>query len=110
MKFFYKTVYYADGSRPQYDKHSVSEFCCREMGEAHNEDLITLGDDYNTSTKVCINSKEVCGYDYYDRHTPINFCPFCGEKLEAGEAGRVNRKRVEKEVVHKQSEWVDEPL
>lgn len=61
------------------------EFCCDDMQEAWGGSYgcITAGDvnEYEMNA-ICISDVSVYPEGSYTKSLPINFCPFCGEKIE----------------------------
>ena len=57
-------------------------FCCEEIRKAWDENFLQFGaadcDDKTTNGRVCINKRAWESSE----STSINFCPFCGTKIE----------------------------
>lgn len=94
MKIEYKTTLDISG-----EPCNVSEVrhmpCCSEMGKAYacdgDYDCMSFGDESGQGKAAIFLTSEEFGY-YGDRTTnyhKIDFCPFCGAKIECEEVERI---------------------
>lgn len=60
------------------------EFCCKELEKAMDDYFIQFGDDswMNTDNKLNILHKSCWPSGTVTDYMGINFCPFCGSKIE----------------------------
>ncbi len=66
---------------PQYE---IIETCCKEFSLACDAHHIGFDTEIYTTTNFGFNIMKSDNYpgDYNEYFRPINFCPFCGEKIE----------------------------
>jgi len=110
MKAYYKTVLKGEVGHPEYPHNEkpddVYEYkllemgdpCCLAMKEALEADAIGFGEvhdcilnqNHNINFFDCSPYSEGAVWDEYK----INFCPFCGQKVETEEREKVSLKTV----------------
>lgn len=99
MEVKYKTVVGESGCSDQHSPlKEQSEFCCGRMIDAFDGGVIAFAhDDYGVSKPEVQIVRQFYRYGDLDPSThAIDFCPFCGAKINATEAQRVRRVREEK--------------
>jgi hypothetical protein len=106
MKIKYKTTI-CDSK--EYRQVGEPEFCCPEMKVAWGEAIVFGKVDYNgegnrVHISRCHPYPEGACWDAY----AVDFCPFCGEKIECEEVEVVRMKKVVHPVTVLHDEWVKE--
>lgn len=97
----------------QSDKYKYKPFkwCCEEMKNNPvtlftDEDLVAVnGFDYPNHPHMCLNYVEII-QDYDDEYEyiqnyPIQYCPWCGEKIEVDVVNELDMTIKEREVMNK---------
>lgn len=110
MKTYYKTILMGETANPdpipKQSPNDVREYallemeppCCNEMKEALDNEAIGFGEfhdtilnrDHNINFSDCHPYPEGAVWEEYQ----INFCPFCGQKVETEEREKVTLKKV----------------
>ncbi len=110
MKIYIKEIYNEDMTIYKYESFELGkeEFCCEDMYEAW--DLYigfgvkdSFGGKYNNS--VNIHYYEY-GWDEYE----INYCPFCGEKIEKEVKEKVKNIKIKKRRSYTETIYKEEPI
>jgi hypothetical protein len=65
-------------------KYKIKEKCCDKFVQACKSKYIGFDDETYSTTFFPFNIRKGVSYpeDYWDDYTPIDYCPFCSEKIE----------------------------
>jgi hypothetical protein len=57
-------------------------WCCDKLRELHSDDHAVFGDEYRNMGLLCLANRYYMGGELLTDLHPIDFCPFCGQKVE----------------------------